>query len=144
MAVTLEMVMRECNNFWEKCKYKGLVRIANGRIVPDVGSPYVFISGSASMDGVHSLFDGFLDGVEKDFTDEFDGTLWYLYPPNSFISIVKAAMEYDEKNPAGSYISESFGHYSYSRASGSNGVVTWQAAFADRLRPFRRMYTEVG
>ena len=52
MAVTLEMAMRECNNFFERCKYAGEIRIAGGKIVPDVGSPYVYISGSARNDGV--------------------------------------------------------------------------------------------
>ena len=60
------------------------------------------------------------------------------------VEIAKECAEYEKKNPTGAYTSESFGHYSYSRATGSNGVVTWQAAFADKLRPYRHMYTEVG
>lgn len=142
MAVTLEMAMRECNNFFERCKYAGEIRIAGGKIVPDVGSPYVYISGSARNDGVHSLVSGAMEDADGEET--FDGTLWFLYPPRPFIEIAKQCAEYETKNPTGAYTSESFGHYSYSRATGSNGVVTWQAAFADKLRPYHHMYTEVG
>ena len=87
MAVTLEMAMRECNNFFERCKYAGEIRIAGGKIVPDVGSPYVYISGSARNDGVHSLVSGAMEDADGEET--FDGTLWFLYPPRPFIEIAK-------------------------------------------------------
>ena len=83
MAVTLEMAMRECNNFFERCKYAGEIRIAGGKIVPDVGSPYVYISGSARNDGVHSHHNG--EMYEKDGEESLDGTLWFVYRPGPFI-----------------------------------------------------------
>ena len=103
MAVTLEMAMRECNNFFERCKYAGEIRIAGGKIVPDVGSPYVYISGSARNDGVHSLVSGAMEDADGEET--FDGTLWFLYPPRPFIEIAKECAEYETKNPTGAYTS---------------------------------------
>lgn len=93
MAVTLEMAMRECNNFFERCKYTGEIRIAGGKIVPDVGSPYVYISGSARNDGVHSLVSGAMEDAAGEET--FDGTLWFLYPPRPFVEIAKQCAEYE-------------------------------------------------
>lgn len=143
MAVTLEQVMRECNNYFERCRYAGAIRVADGKIVPDVGAPCVYISGSASLSGVYSLVNGRLVDVE-DVTEDFNGTVWYLYPPKDFVDLVAEIGEFATKSPLGGFASESFGQYSYSRATGSKGLLTWQEAFADRLRPYRRMYTEVG
>ena len=99
MAVMLEMAMRECNNFFERCKYAGEIRIAGGKIVPDVGSPYVYISGSARNDGVHSLVSGAMEDADGEET--FDGTLWFLYPPRPFVEIAKECAEYETKKPDG-------------------------------------------
>lgn len=143
MAVTMEQVMRECNNFFENCKYTGVVSISGGKLVPDVGAPYVYVAGSKALSGVYSLADGRFEDADV-MDEEFSGTLWYLYPPKAFTDIVKEMAEFEARSPAGGFVSESFGQYSYSRATGSKGVLTAQEAFADRLRPYRRMYTEVG
>lgn len=99
MAVTLEMAMRECNNFFERCKYTGEIHILGGKIVPDVGSPYVYISGSARNDGVHSLVSGAMEDANGEET--FDGTLWFLYPPRPFIEIAKNARSTRRKTRRG-------------------------------------------
>lgn len=143
MAVTLEQVMRECNNYFERCRYFGSIRVVDGKIAPDVGSPYVFISGGASLYGVYSLVNGRLVDAE-DVSAYFTGTLWFLYPPKGFTDIAEEIAEFATKSPVGGFASESFGQYSYSRATGSKGLLTWQEAFSDRLRPYRQMFTEVG
>ena len=39
--------------------------------------------------------------------------------------------------------SESFGDYSYTRATAQGGAQGWQTAFRQRLDVYRRMYAEV-
>jgi hypothetical protein len=46
----------------------------------------------------------------------------------------------DYSNVNSPYQSESFGGYSYSKASGTNGgAITWQDAFSKRLNMYRRI-----
>ena len=55
---------------------------------------------------------------------------------------------HDEKNEArdsenmSPYTSESFDGYSYSKGGNSKGgtATSWQSQFADRLKPYRRLY----
>lgn len=143
--VTVEEVMRFCNNFFETGYLDGDFRIDHGNFV-DMGYPipvdsYLAISGSAFNDGVH-----YMERLHQLTDEEFKGRVWLLAPPLSFISLCEQIAAYDEKNPTGAMVSESFGGYSYSRGAGSQTTGTaspWQQAFAISLRPYRRMYTEV-
>jgi hypothetical protein len=64
--------------------------------------------------------------------------------PKDFLALAKEIEDWQAKygdvlnSP---YTSESFGGYSYSKASGKNGggAVTWQDAFATRLNLYRRI-----
>ena len=76
--------------------------------------------------------------------ETFDGCIWLLYPPRDFLALCEQIAEFETKTPVGALQSESLEGYSYSRASGKNGLLTWQEAFASRLRPYRRMFSEVG
>lgn len=145
MAVTMEAVMRQCCNFFQRGYRDGTFTIKGNVLTPAVDAGYVYISGSKSADGVYRL--GYADKLltEEALEDEtFTGRVWALCPPPAFLALCEEIKTFDEKNPAGSLQSESFGSYSYSRGSGANGAATWQEAFFSRLAPFRRMFTEVG
>ena len=64
--------------------------------------------------------------------------------PKDFLAIAKEIEDWQTqyaKALTSPYQSESFGGYSYSKASGKNGggAVTWQDAFASKLNLYRRI-----
>lgn len=145
MCVNVEAVMRYCNNFFEVSYYEGEFRIEDHRLIlPDElpADTFIAVQGSLFSDGVHRL-----DLLHQFSADEtFTGRVYILHPPESFLKLCEEVAAYDEKNPTGAFVSESFGGYSYSRGAGSSATGTaspWQQAFAISLRPYRRMFTEV-
>lgn len=146
MAVSMAAVMRQIRNYFERGYRAGTFSITDGVLTPTPSCRYVYIQGSASHDGVWSLADGALQDVPDGIPNEaFTGRVYALHPPNDFIALCREISDYDSKNPIGALQSESFSDYSYTRAGGgSAGTQGWQADFASRLAPYRRMYTEVG
>lgn len=143
------MVMKECRNFFEAGYLKTTFTIEGGVISPSSIFPagsYIAIEGSTFYTGVFRVAaDGVLEGIPVDsFTDTFTGRVWFLRPPAGFVELCKEIAEFSEKTPKGAFQSESFGDYSYTRATGKNGgSMTWQEHFAERLAPYRHMFTEV-
>lgn len=137
---TLTEVMRACNNWFDITSYYCSFEIAEGHIVfPfEIASNYNYlkIQGSAGNDGVHAK--------DEELNDEsFIGTVELLRVPNDFLSLVKDIETYQEKykvsctNP---FQSESFGGYSYTKATNaSGGIFTWKDAFKDQLRMWRKL-----
>lgn len=138
----LEEVLRELNNWFvlPDGVHAGDFAIENGGIaLPFLsGGQYFRITGSIFNDGVyeypaHSLAD-----------ERFEGAVWALAVPPAVISLAGEITEWQEKNgaaAAGPYQSESFGGYSYTRATdaATGGAVTWQAAFRARLNRWRKL-----
>ena len=73
--------------------------------------------------------------------ETFDGVVWALAVPKSVISLADEIAAWNEKNGTpGPYTSESFGGYSYSKATNASGVaVGWQDVFKSRLNAWRRI-----
>lgn len=107
---------------------------------------YFRIVGSIFNDGVYKY------DAELNLTDEeFDGEIWALAIPPALIKLVKEIEDWQEKNGAAAaspYVSESFGGYSYSKASGQNrftaqsggsSSVSWISTFAARLNRWRKI-----
>ena len=92
---------------------------------------------------VGSVFnDGLPQYPAKNMTDEtFDGAVWALAVPRAVITLADEIVSWDAKNGApGPYTSESFGDYSYSKATNASGVaVGWQDVFKSRLNAWRRI-----
>ena len=119
--------------------------IQNGEIVPSVDlaeNQYFRIVGSVFNDGVHKNGDQLIDEVE------FHGAVWKMRIPQDVIDLADEITEWRTKNAdaiASPYASESFGGYSYTKASGygnSDKVGSdWrnQASFSARLNPYRRI-----
>lgn len=146
---TVADVMRHVNNFFETGYRATTYSISGGILSPnDVLRPgmWIYISGSFFWDGVWKIGEGWRleDAPENAADDTFVGRVHFLAPPADFLALCDEIAEFNAKNAVSPYQSESFGEYSYTRATGKDGgVLGWQQAFSDRLRPFRRMFTEV-
>lgn len=155
----IEEICRELNNWFDRKsdgtddRYFGTFVISDGAIdlseTDIVPNQYFRIVGSRFNDGVYKYEP---EVGAPTLTDEtFDGAVWAMAVPPSVIALAAEIEAWQEKygvvdSPAMSpYTSESFGGYSYSKASrsGSNGAdssaVTWQGAFANRLSRWRKI-----
>lgn len=94
---------------------------------------YFRIIGSASNDGVYQ------NPVESLIDEEFQGAIWLLRVPASLLALVEEIEEWQNNfgsTAAGPYQSESFGGYSYTKASGAS---SWTDVFDSRLTGWRKL-----
>ena len=120
--------------------HEGTYTIEDGGItLPFLANGQYFrICGSVFNDGLHQY-------PASDLKEEtFDGTVWALAVPQAVIELAAEIEAWETKNGDASvspYQSESFGGYSYSKAtdSASGGAVTWQSAFRSRLNAWRKL-----
>ena len=141
------------NWFDEGCnKEIGKITIAGGALsvrntpITMQNGQYFRIIGSVFNDGVHQFPD-------YDMPDEeFDGAIWLMRVPPAVIALAadieawKAKYMGIDSPLMGPFTSESFGGYSYSKSgvgasafTDASGISGWQAAFADRLGPWRKI-----
>jgi hypothetical protein len=98
---------------------------------------YFRIAGSVLNDGVYRYDEELLLEDET-----FKGSVWLMAVPKAVIELANDIEKWvnDYSNVNSPYQSESFGGYSYSKASGTNGgAITWQDAFSKRLNMYRRI-----
>ena len=120
--------------------HEGTYTIEDGGItLPFLANGQYFrICGSVFNDGLHQY-------NVLDLTDEtFTGTIWALAIPKAVIELADEIGKWQDKNgeaASSPYQSESFGGYSYSKAtdSATGGAVTWQSAFRSRLNAWRKL-----
>ena len=99
---------------------------------------YFRICGSIFNDGVHKY-------GEADLQDEtFYGTVWALAIPKSVVELAAEIEAWQKKNGdavVSPYQSESFGGYSYTKATDSTtgAQATWETVFRSRLNPYRKI-----
>lgn len=101
---------------------------------------YFRIVGSVLNDGVYQYpADGLADEV-------FTGAVWAMAVPPAVIALAADIEAWNTANAealASPYTSESFGGYSYTKATtggvGTNGAFTWRDQFASRLSKWRRL-----
>jgi hypothetical protein len=143
----LNELCQEIKNYFDKGqpKFFGQIEIQDGEFtdaeILDKMKPnqYFRIVGSIFNDGVYCF------NEKLELEDEtFDGSIWLMAIPKDFLVLAKEIEDWQEKYSGAlnsPYTSESFGGYSYSKASGKNGggAVTWQDAFATRLNLYRRI-----
>jgi hypothetical protein len=124
-----------------------VVEIHEGRFTIDGGkiAPLDFIQENQYFRIVGSVFN---DGVYKNTADleltneNFSGSVWSMAVPPSVIDLAEEIKKYNESDEAkpSAYTSESFGGYSYSKATDENGApMGWKKVFASRLKPYRRI-----
>lgn len=143
----LSSVCQELKNWFDRDqpKIKGIFEISNGRIIkPEFiqviqNNQYFRIIGSVFNDGVYQYT------PELELTDEiFTGAIWLMAVPKEVIDLSNEIDTWVETNRDvinSPYQSESFGGYSYSKAtSGANGGnVSWQSTFASQLNRWRKI-----
>ena len=144
----LTELCQELRNWFDRDlpKWYGEITISDGQI-QDVdlrSGQYFRVIGSLFNDGVHKL------GDENDpLTDEsFKGSIWSMAVPPAVISLadeISAWMDKYADAVASPYTSESFGGYTYSKASGASGGsgnpagVSWEDVFKSRLNRWRKI-----
>lgn len=99
---------------------------------------YFRICGSVFNDGLHQY--NVLDLIDETFT----GTIWALSIPQPIIDLADEIQEWQVKNAdalSSPYSSESFGGYSYSKATNSatGCAETWQSHFGQQLSAWRKI-----
>lgn len=127
----------------ERYIHRGEFAIVEGKIqdLPFlVEGQYFRIVGSALNDGVYRY------RQEENLQDEtFEGAVWAMFVPRDFVALAEEIKTWKTENAAAlnsPYQSESFGGYSYSMKSGGGAGASgygWQAHFANRLNPYRRL-----
>lgn len=134
----LEEVLRYLNNWFvvPGGVHTGTFTVENGGIVLPFlqNGQYFRVLGSVFNDGVYQ----YPAYCMRDET--FDGQVWALAVPQPLISMSGEIQSWQEKNgAAGPYSSESFGGYSYTRATNAQGAaVGWRDVFAARLLPWKK------
>ena len=138
-------ICAELKNYftYEEDRHIGDFTIVNGVLVPSLDFPtdYIRIVGSRLNDGVHKVSEMAL----KD--ESFHGGIWIMSVPVDFMNLVREIEAWQDKYGEAinsPYQSESFGGYSYSKASGNNSSggsqsPTWQSQFGSRLKRYRRI-----
>ena len=144
----LSKVCKELNNWFDRDQphFHGAFEIRDGKIVDaDVverikTNQYFRIIGSVFNDGVYKWDD------KLTLTDElFVGAVWFMAVPKDVIDLAADIQTWVDKYGASSaspFQSESFGGYSYTKASGANGAssgATWQSTFANQLNQWRKL-----
>ena len=138
----LEQVLRHLNNWFLVDIHEGAFTVENGSItLPFLqNSQYFRVCGSVFNDGLHQY-------PAHDLADEtFTGTVWALAIPKAVMMLSGDIAEWQKKNGEAvlsPYTSESFGGYSYTKASGgkadTSAVTGWQDAFRSRLNDWRKV-----
>lgn len=146
----LDVLCAELKNYFIKDRtaiHLGDFEVKDGIVSPldflKVGQ-YFRIAGSDLNDGVYLY-----NGESMDLNDEtFNGAIWAMSVPPIVLALSADIDAWREKNEAldstnmSPYTSESFDGYSYSKGGNSKGgtAASWQSQFADRLKPYRRLY----
>lgn len=131
----LETVLMYLNNWFVVGRYDDIYTIEDRKLtLPFLANGQYFrIVGSLFNDGVYQY--------PAELTDEtFDGSVWALAIPKALLSTVEEITAWTAKNGEnGSYTSESFGGYSYSKATNSKGLaVGWRDVFSSQLAPWKK------
>lgn len=150
MTVSMTELMRAVRNCFLAGAADGAWRVADGRLTGSEALP----EGWAAVEGYGAFRLG-PGGVGSGLPDgQWEGRVWLLQPPEDFLRLledVNGWLARQEKSAAlaGQAVTrrrESFGAYAAETAyaaPAADASLNWQEAFADRLRPFRRMFMEV-
>lgn len=134
----LEDILRQLKNWFVVEIHDGDFTIDRGELaLPFLREGQYFrIFGSTFNDGLHQY-----PAVLADET--FNGTIWALAVPSAVLALADEVAAWQEKHGAAAMSplqSESFGGYSYTRATGSSGsTLTWQDVFRKRLNAWRKI-----
>lgn len=136
----LEEVLGELHNWFVADVAEGDFTVS-GNVLS--GLPDGFLQDSQHFRVVGSVFnDGLHQWPAEDLADEtFRGEVWALAVPAAVQALASEVEEWVAKNPESPYVSESFGGYSYTKAtSPSTGqAAQWRDVFRSRLNRWRKV-----
>jgi hypothetical protein len=122
----------------------GTFTILNGLISPLpsslIAGQYIRIVGSLLNDGIYLLPSNFT--ISSLVNETFTGAIFGLSISSDrvFLTRVSEITAYVAANPATGFVSESFGGWSGTRATGANGAVSpWQIVYEKQLNRWRKM-----
>ena len=122
--------------------HEGMYTIENSNLeLPFLqNGQYYRICGSVFNDGLHK----YGDESDKLQNETFTGAVWALAIPKALVKLSEEIEEWQTKNGetvASPFTSESFGGYSYTKATDSNtgAVATWETVFRTQLNPYRKL-----
>lgn len=127
----LEQVLGEIHNWFVREVISGEFEVVDGQLRMPEGrtlqdGQYLRVVGSVFNDGLHQWpATGLVD-------ETFRGEVWALAVPQEVVDLAGVIDDWDAKNAPGPYVSESFGGYSYTRAT--NGATGQAAGWRDRFR----------
>lgn len=134
----LEEILLSINNRFEikGAGLSGNFEISSGTVnIPSLKpGQYFWIDGSIFNDGLHKYpATGLMD-------ETFTGTISPAAIPKAVEALASEISLWVEKHPVTDLTSESFGGYSYSRASGKDGApISWADAFRPQLNRWRKL-----
>lgn len=139
----LTEICQEIKNWFvydDSDKHLDTFTIQDGAITPSFDlteGTYYRVIGSRFNDGVYQY------GVDVLTDETFDGALWIMSLPPSFLTLVDKIEAWQESNGAtlsSPFTSESFGGYSYSKQTTSDGsAYSWRNAFKSDLNRWRKI-----
>lgn len=134
----LERMMRYCKNYFVVNQHYGTYEIKSGKVdLPFLmNGQYYLIEGSIFNDGVHRRSEEILED------ETFTGYVYALAVPKAFIELseeIKAWCDKYADAMDSPYASESFGGYTYSKASGTDTADAWKKQFGSRLNAWRKV-----
>lgn len=135
----LDEILAEIRNYFIVNVHSGKFEVIGGNLSPlDFlkDGQYFKIHGSIFNDGVYRY-------PESGLVDEtFSGEIWALAVPPTLIALVADIEDYEKKakENVSPFESESFGGYSYTKATDGNGSpLTWKTVFAKKLNRWRKI-----
>ena len=140
----LEEILDYIHNYFEYEIVRGVFSIFDGaidgtRFIQD--GQYFKIKGSVFNDGVHKY------GGEILTDESFTGEVWLMAVPPRLIKLaheIEAWCDANKDTIVSPYTSESFGGYSYTKATentgnGGSGAATWRSVFGTQLNQWRKL-----
>ena len=138
----LDKLLRELGWYRRPNKYVNQIKVGKftiegGKITPSdflEEQDYFRIVGSKRNDGLYQYPSAELND------EEFNGAVWVMRVPPALVTLAQQYKEELEKESGkpSAYISESFGGYSYTKATNSKGVpLNWEHLHADELNQWR-------
>lgn len=137
------------NNYFDVERHSGSIKIVSGDIYCDdkqisiEEGQYIALFRKGFVLGVYKYGEDELDDKE------FDGSVWLLDFPATFLALVGEISAWQDKYGGvdsaamGPFNSESFGGYSYTKASGSSSgnavAVSWQSTYGSRLAQYKKV-----
>lgn len=142
MDIMLTDLCQELHNYFIKDIIAGEFEINEDGTIDGledklIEGQYFRIVGSVLNDGVHRFSDS---GLKP---ERFSGAIWAMAVPPAVVALaseIEAWIANNKDMLDSPYTSESFGGYSYSKATDANGSLSWQSHFGSRLNRWRKIH----